>query len=202
MQKIGMDELKDKLRKTFRDEHKIQWSDELLDGILFEAQREYALNSGDLSAEYKVLSGNSPVYELPEDFYQVIRVIGADGKDIPIVSYRKLAEDYGDFRNIKGDKAKYFCFNFDGFGKFRIFPVLPAGIFAGTIIYNCMPEYGTWIGKNGSALEQYALFLMYQFTGKAQAINAYNEFINIINREQRKKLSIGSKNITRTGVFY
>jgi hypothetical protein len=201
MQKT-MTDLKNKLRRTFRDEYKIQWSDKLLDDILFEAQREYALFAETLTGEYKVISTASAVQTLPEDFFKVKRVISPDGKDIPIVSYRQLVDEYGDFRKIKGNQVKYFCFNFDGFGKMRIFPQVPADIFVGTIFYTRCPQYGEWDGKNADAIEKYALFQMCQFTGKKQAQNYYNDFIDIINSHDKNNLAFGNKNIERTGVFY
>jgi hypothetical protein len=201
MQKT-MTDLKNKLRRTFRDEYKIQWSDKLLDDILFEAQREYALFSENLVGEYRIVSTASPVINLPEDFFQIKRVVSADGRNIDIVSYRYLAEKYGDFRKAKGDRVKYACCNFDGFGKMRIFPQVPENIFVGTVIYNRCPQFGEWDGKNADAIEKYALFQMCQFTGKKQALNYYNEFIDIINRQKRNNLAFGNKNIERTGAFY
>jgi hypothetical protein len=197
-----MNELKNRLRKTFRDEHKIQWSDALLDEILYEAQREYALYSGGLVGRYDIVASGSPVISLPEDFFQVIQVISPDGKDIPAVSYRKLAEDHGDFRKDTGRRAEAFCFNFDNFGQCRIYPILPEGTFAGTIIYKRIPGTGEWSVKNSAAIEQYALFQMYQFTGKAMAQNCFTAFMNEIYREQKKKLEAGSKNIARSRIYY
>lgn len=199
---LSMNELKKRLRKTFRDEHKIQWSDALLDEILYEAQREYALYSGELTGRHEVLTVNSAIQSLPEDFFQVIQVIGKDGKNIPIVSYRHLAEKYGDFRKDRGDAPKAFCFNFDSFGKFRIYPELPEGTFAGTIVYRRVPRDGEWCAKNSAAIEQYAMFQMYQFTGKKQAQNCFSAFMNEVYREQRTRLESGSKKIVRTGVYY
>ena len=201
MRIIGMDEMKSRLRKLFRDEHKIQWSDALLDDILLEAQREYALYSGKLTGEYDVFTVDSPVQTLPEDFVEVISVQDADGKDIPVVSYRKLAEDHGDFREHRGDKAKSFCFNFDSFGKFRVYPVLPPGTFAGKITYKRLPRENEW-GGNSNAIEQHAMFQMYQFTGKSMAQNCFYAFLDLINQEQPRQVAIGNKNIVRTGNYF
>lgn len=197
-----MTDLKNKLRKTFRDEHKIQWSDALLDEILFEAQREYALYSGGLAARYDVEAASSAVMDLPDDFFEVTGVISPDGYDVPVVSYRKLAEKYGDFRKDKGDKPKAFCFNFDSFGKFRIYPQLPEGTFAGTIYYKRLPKENEWTSQNPGAIEQYALFMMYQFTGKKLAQNCFKAFLDEIYREKKSNLDSGSKNINRTGVYF
>lgn len=202
MQRISMTELKERLRKAFRDEHKIQWSDALLEEILFEAQREYALYSGGSTGKFDVFSGDSPVLSMPEDFFQATQIISPEGKALPIVSYRELAEEYGDFRKDKGSFAKAFCFNFDTFGKFRIYPQLPPDTFAGTVIYKRLPVVWDPDMKNSTAVEHYAMFLMYQFTGKALAQNAFAAFMDAIYKEQKQKLSSGSKQIARKGVFF
>jgi hypothetical protein len=202
MQKISMADLKNRLRKNFRDDYKIQWSEALLDEILYEAQREYALYSGGLVGRHDAVSSGSPVLSLPEDFFQIISATDPEGNNIPVVSYRKLAENYGDFRKDKGNKVKAFCFNFDSFGKFRIYPQLPEGTFAGTIYYKRLPREGEWAAVNAAAVEQYALFLMYQFTGKSMAQNCFAAFMDAIYKEQKQQLDAGSKNIVRTGVYF
>jgi hypothetical protein len=199
---LSMAELKNRLRKNFRDEHKIQWSDALLDEILYEAQREYALYSGGLVGRYDVVSSGSPVLSLPEDFFQAIKITSPDGKDIPIISYRRLAEKYGDFRKDKGSEAKFCCFNFDSFGKFRMYPVLPEGTVAGTLFYKRLPHSGEWTAVNTNAIEHYAMFMMYQFTGKAMAQNSFAAFMDAIYKEQKQSLAFGGKQIVRKGVYY
>jgi hypothetical protein len=202
MQNISLTELKKRLRYNFRDNYNIQWSDELLDDIIYEAQREYAIFSEGLVARHNVTATDSVVQSMPDDFFKVIRIIGADGREIPVVSYRKLAEDYGDFRQKKGDKAEYICFNFDGFGKFRIFPHLPENTFVGTVYYKRLPQKEDLQIQDYAAIEQHALFQMYQFTGKKQALLCYNEFLRIVNCQQKNKLNTGKKIIARSGVYY
>lgn len=202
MQSETAQNLKYRLRKTFGDDYGIQWSDAILNDILVEAQREYALYSGALTGQVEISAGQSPVQSLPDDFVKIIRIISNDGDEIPVVSYRKLIEDYGDFRKRKGNKAESICLNFDGFGKFRIFPVLPAGTAVGKIIYSRLPNDKLLEVKNISALEQYALFQMFQFTGKAQAQNCYISFIKQIERENKLRVGTGSKYISRKGVYF
>lgn len=192
--------MKKRLRKTFRDDYGIQWSDALLDEILYEAQREYTLYSGGLVGRFDIVSTDSPVLSLPEDFFQAIEVLSVDGKDLPIISYRKLAEEHGDFREDKGELVKYCCFNFDSFGKFRIYPQVPAGTKVGTLYYKRFPVDGEWVCNNSVAIEQYALFMMYQFTGKKMAQNCYTAFLDAIYSEE--KLGFGSKKVVRKGVYY
>lgn len=197
-----MDELKKRLRKNFRDDQKLQWSDALLDEIIFEAQREYAIYSGGVTGKLDIITENTAVMILPEDFFQVIGAIAPDGWDIPIVSYRKLAERYGDFRNHKGNCVKALCFNFDGFGKMRIYPQVPEGCFAGTLYYKRLPVQGEELPFNAAAVEYYALFLMCQFAGKAQAQSYYSAFMESVYQEQKQKVAFGNKNAVRTGRFF
>jgi hypothetical protein len=202
MQKIRKEELKERLRNTFHDQYAIQWSDSLLDEILIEAQREYALYSGELLGRYEVSVSASLVQTLPEDFFQVIAVISPEGRNIPVVSYRYLAEKYGDFRNIRGKEVKYLCFNFDSFGKFRTFPLVPEGTFIGSIIYKRLPHNEEWINGNWDAIEDHALYQMCQFTGKAMAKNYFTAFMDKIYRTRQKNLEAGNKKIVRTGVYF
>jgi hypothetical protein len=194
--------LKARLRKNFGDDFGIQWSDTLLDRILFEAQREYAIYTGCLVGRYNFSVGPAPVQSLPDDFFRIIRAIDVDGCEIPIVSYRKLADDYGDFRNKTGSKIKALCFNFDGFGKFRIFPQLTSDSIGGTLIYSRLPDKSLLEVKNLFAVEQYCLFQMYQFVGKSQAKNCYLSFIDQVNKDRSDNLASGNKHIARTGVYF
>jgi hypothetical protein len=198
---IDLSDLKRKLRNRFRDEYGIQWSDDVLDGILREAQREYALYSGRVTGKFEVLTDERTVYTLPDDFFQVISVTGKDGKVIPVISYRKLIEKYGDFRKIKGERPEYICFNFDGFGKFRIFPQLPAGTYVGNVLYKRIPENDFAGLVNKEAIEQHAMFQMYQFTGKKLAQNCFKSFLDMVYREHNQGVT-GGKNMLRTGVFF
>lgn len=198
---VDLSDLKSKLRSRFRDEYGIQWSDDVLDSILREAQREYALYSGRVVGRFEVITDERSVYTLPDDFFQVISVTGNDGENIPVVSYRRLVEKYGDFRKIKGSKPEVFCFNFDGFGKFRIFPELPDGILAGTVLYKKIPDNDYSKLVNKEAIEQHAMFQMYQFTGKKLAQNYFQSFLNMVYREQHQGVT-GGKSTLRTGVYF
>jgi hypothetical protein len=202
MQSKTAQELKFRLRKKFGDKYSIQWSDTILDNILIESQREYAILSGSLTGRMELTAGISPVTTLPDDFIKVIRILDADGGDVPVVSYRKLNEDFEDFRKRTGNKAEAVCFNFDGYGKCRIFPVLPENTHVGTLIYSRLPDNKTLEVKNLSAVEQYALFMMFQFTGKKQAQNCYAAFIELTEQEKRHRLFTGDKYIARTGVYF
>lgn len=194
--------LKKRLRNAFRDDFATQWSDALLNRIIIEAQREYALYSGRLLGKVKLTANGSAVLKLPEDFIQVVNIFDASGEILPVVSYRYLVEKYGDFREITGNKARYGCFNFEDFGTFRIFPILPSGTDIGTLIYKRLPSDTVFEVKDINAVEQYALYQMYQFTGKRQASVCYVDFISQIDRYDQTSLSSGNNTIQRTGNFF
>ena len=194
--------LKSRLRKNFGDDYGTQWSDALLEKIIIEAQREYAVYTGCLVGKFSVISALSPVQNLPEDFFRIIRILDNTGQEIPVISFRKLADMYEDFRSIRGSQAKSVCFNFDGFGKFRLFPVLPENTFVGTAIYSRLPHDNLLEVKNIYAVEQHALFQMYQFTGKKQAQICYSAFIDQVNRDISENHASGNKHISRTGVYF
>jgi hypothetical protein len=196
-------ELKKRLRKNFRDDQSIQWSDELLDDILLEAVREYTLYSGKATKKILLLTSNSNgVCALPEDFYQIIAVYDENGSNIPIVSYRNLVEKYGDFRQKKGDKPECLCFNFESFGKARVYPALNKNTAVGTILYRVIPDGSQDIDINETALEHHAMFQMYQFTGNTLAQNRFKLFLDAVYQEQRQSVSSGTKSVLRSGVYF
>jgi hypothetical protein len=202
MQSITVKLLKEKLRKTFRDDFGIQWNDALLDEIIFEAQREYALHSGCLQGECDCVVNINGLFLLPEDFFQAIRIMDTSGRVIPIESYRVLVDKHGDFRAIRGDKARAVCFDFDSLKFMRVFPVLPDGAEIGKLFYKRLPHPGKFEVKNTSAVEQHALYQMFLFAGKQQAQVAYQSFLEMVYRDQTKKISSNNNSIARTGSFY
>ena len=202
MQSVTVKMLKEKLRKNFRDDFSIQWSDALLDEIIFEAQREYALHSGCLQGECDCVVNINGLFLLPEDFFQAIRIMDTSGRVIPIESYRVLVDKYGDFRTIHGDKARAVCFDFDSLKFMRVFPILPNGAKIGKLFYKRLPHPGEFEVKNISAVEQHALYQMFLFTGKQQAHVAYHSFLEMVYRDQNKKISSNNNSIARTGSFY
>ena len=198
----SIEDLKSRLCRVFRDDHRIQWSDALLDEIIFEAQREYALYSGCLQGTFDIVSSGGPVMACPEDFIKVVRVTGSDGKELPIVSYRELAARYGDFRKITGSKAKYIVFDFDGHKRFRIFPTLPQGAFAGTVHYERLPQNNVLEVKNIEAVEAYALYMMFLMTGKDLAAVWYKKFMELVLNDTSSFHKVGITDRLRSGRYY
>lgn len=195
-------DLKKRLRAAFNDDFGTQWSDDVLSVILTESQREYALLSGCLVGETPLISSAGAVQRMPKDFISVIRIEDVSGREIPLVSYRKLADRYGDFRKQQGNDIRAVVMNFDGFGKYRVFPALSGEKSSGRIFYSRLPNNAVMEVRNTRAVEYYALFLMYQFAGKPQAQVSYSAFMNEVNRERREALGISGKHIPRTGVYY
>jgi hypothetical protein len=194
--------LKQKLRTNLRDYYAVQWSDELLDWIIFEAQREYALYSGSLRGEYICQVGDDSLCKLPEDFFQVIRIIDMQGRVIPVESYRVLADKHGKFIDRKGDTLQSVCLDFDSLKSLRTYPVLPAGSTVGKLYYKRLPKKGVFEVNNLEAIEQHALYQMYQFIGKNQSQVAFGNFLSLVHKEQQLEIASGNSNMRRTGVYY
>lgn len=199
---IFLTDMRKDLRLMFQDKYAVQWSDDLLDEIIYEAMREYAFYSRRLVDFCDVTSGPAAVIRCPEDFIAVEKVVGMDGREIPVVSYRRLATVYGDFRKITGDTVKCVCFDFDGHGVMRLFPQVPENILIGKLYYSRLPMTFDWSIKNMEAVKAYALYMMFSFTGKAQAQNYYEKFIDSVNREKTNTLLIGNHRTFHSGRFF
>ena len=60
MNALSYRDLRERIRRVLRDAHGLLWDDAGLDGVIDEAQREYALSSGTLSREVRVSSAEPP----------------------------------------------------------------------------------------------------------------------------------------------
>lgn len=199
---ITLTDMRKNLRLMFQDKYAVQWSDDLLDEIIYEAMREYAFYSRRLIASCDITSGQSAIIRCPDDFIAAEKVIGVDGREIPIVSYRRLATVYGDFRKITGDTVKCVCFDFDGHGFMRVFPQITPEKLIGKMYYSRLPLSFDWSVKNMEAVKTYALFMMFSFAGKAQAQNHYERFIELVNSEKVNTVLRGNERSIRTGRFF
>lgn len=195
-------DLKKRLRRTARDVYQIQWNDALLDEIINEAQREYALYSGCLTGRTELVSDGRESADLPADFIRVLKVFNPEKKEIPIKSFRQLAREYGDFRKISGVVARCAVFDFDGHKKYRIFPVLPAGMKIGTMYYERLPQTNILEVKNIEAVEAYALYMMFLMTGKDLANVWYDKFMKLVRKDNSAFYIPGIQHGYRTGRFY
>ena len=188
------------LRKVMRDESGFQWSDAVLNGIINQAQREYSLYSGKLCGDCEVPF--SDVHAVPDDFIEPLKFIDSNGRDIPFVSWRYLNEMYPDFRKVTGNTLEFVCFDFDGYGKFRLFPHIKCDGYAGNLFYRRFAHEDVLENCNIQAVKSHCLYQMCFFAGKTLAENYWNEFINLVNKESRSDTVLKNIQRSRHGSFY
>lgn len=155
-----------KLRKSLRDELVTRWTDDALDKLIDEAQREYCASSHSLSGKVRicnvVISDDDAlpilhgVVELPEDFIRPVKVVDKRGFNIPIASWRSLGSH--DFRSRVG-KVREAIFDFDGWGRMRLVPMPEDEGEVATLFYERFPKEGVLEVENEDAIVEYALYI-------------------------------------------
>ena len=190
------------LRVNVRDTYGIQWSDTALDIIINDAQREYSFYAQNLVGEYEIKSSGTGVMQLPEDFISPIKCIDVKGHEIDIVSYRELIKHYGDFRKAQGDIVKYCCFDFDGCGYMRICPIVPQDIVIGKILYTRYAKSNIIETLNTEAIKEHALFQMKFASQQGDYSKHYNNFIRLVDEENRSNNTLNMKKKSVRGVYY
>ena len=195
-------EIRSRLRNSTRDSFDLQWTDAALDEVIDEAQRECAIFTGALIGRIEVTANERGIYDAPDDFIEPVRFVAADGDDVPVVSWRALAHDYGDFRHRTGDRPAAVCFDFEGFGMFRSSPKLPAGKKLGTLYYRRLAERGAVEMRDTDAIEAHALFQLFSAEKKEQSGSHYDHFMTIVNREARSSQTTCDRRPVRGGAFY
>lgn len=194
--------IRQRLRLAIRDGAALQWSDDALDEIINEAQREYSVLSGSLVSATTLVSDGSGVCSLPRDFIAPVKLIGPDGYEKPFFSWRALHDRYPDFRKIIGRDLLGAVVDFESHGKIRLFPVLPAGVPAGRLFYQRMAEKDKLEVTNTAAIEQYALYQLFLLSEKNGAFRYYAEFQELLNRECMCERSVRSNSQARKSRFY
>lgn len=203
MQRVyNIEEMRSRLRKVFRDDNAIQWSDSLLDEIIHEAQREYIFYSRNLIGMVDIVSGKTPVIKCPDDFLSVVRITDDLSRNVEVVSFRRLAMLYGDFRKVTGNVVKAVCFDFDSDGFMRIFPQVPQSIYVGRMYYRRLPDEKKFEHLNFQAVEAYSLYLMFMLTGKQQASVWHSKFMKLVNEENSSATSQAYGRIYTSGRFF
>lgn len=195
-------QLRAELREAIRDSYDLLWTDAELDSIINEAQREYSLYSGALIGKVNVVSMTGDVFDAPYDFIEPLRFVDGDGYEIPFVSWRRLNEEYSDFRKVTGKQVLCACFDYDGYGKYRLFPSLPAGMNVGYLHYSRLAGADILEAKNMDAVKQHCLYQMFLLSGKEAMSNYWNNFIKSVNGEVRSTRTMRNRGDLREGRFY
>ena len=190
------------VREAIRDTYGLMWDDTALDGIINEAQREYSLLSGSLVGSFEVTATVSGVCECPGDYIEPVKMIGVDGHEKALYSWRYLDELFPDFREIPGSELRGIITDFDGFGKIRVFPKLPAGTPAGKLYYKRLAAADRIETQDVEAIELHCLYQVFLLTGKGSAGIYYKKFIDLVNRESSGRRGLGAKSGIRRGRFF
>ena len=199
---LSFSRIRREVRKAIRDTHGLLWDDTALDEIINEAQREYSILSGSLIGSFDITATESGVFACPDDFLEPVKVIGIDGQEKSLFSWRYLDELYPDFRNVPGTELKGLVTDFDGFRKFRVFPKLPAGTQAGKLYYKRLAKANKIETQNEDAIEQHCLFQVFLYDGKSAAGDYYRKFIDLVNEESTGLRGLKAKSRIRRGRFF
>ena len=194
--------IRKRLRLAIRDGAALQWSDDALDEIINEAQREYSVLSGSLVSATALVSDGSGACALPRDFIAPVKLIGPDGYEKPFFSWRALHDRYPDFRKITGDHLLGAVVDFESHGRIRLFPVLPPGIPAGQLFYQRFAAKDKLEVTNTDAVEQHALYQLFMLSEKNAAFRYYAEFQKLLDRECSRERSVRSSSRIRKTRFY
>ena len=195
-------ELREKIRRKIRDTYGLLWDEPALDRIINEAQREYSILSGSFIGESEVKAPERGVNSYPGDFIEPVRFIGADGEEKGLYSWRYLDDLYPDFRAVTGTEARGLVTDFDGYGKYRIFPKLPSGTYAGKIYYKRLAKGDEIETLNLGALEQHCYYQVFLLTGKGQAVEYYRRFLSLVNEEGANYRGLRNRSPLRFGRYF
>jgi hypothetical protein len=195
-------EIREKIRRSIRDANGLVWDDDGLDRIIDEAQREYAILSGSLVGSFVLESREGGVSDAPSDFIEPVKFIGSDNFEKPLYSWRYLHKRYPDFRAVTGTEVRGIVTDFDGYGKVRLFPVIPGGIEVGTLYYKRLPAPGVIETTNIDAIEAHCLFQAFLLSDHRSAESYYSRFMEGVNRESHVQRGLNVKSRIRRGRFF
>jgi|GEM_PF-3894367 len=117
-----------RIRSASADADGIRWPDSELDTYIQEAQDEAARIAGLLIDRYALTTtdGNG-VYELPSDAWRLLRVLDADGNEVPQYPFAEIQKHLGaDWLRQTGDMVRFVVTDFDDWNFFRLVPIPPA----------------------------------------------------------------------------
>ena len=199
---LSFSKLRDKIRSAIRDTYGLLWDDPALDKIINEAQREYALLAGSLIGKADTVATKDGICACPADFIEPVKFIGADNRERPLFSWRYLDDLYPDFRSITGTELQGIVTDFDGFGKYRLFPKLPQGTQCGQFYYKRLAAANVIETANDDAIEQHCLFQVFLLTGKSATADYYGNFIASVNEESSHLRGLKAHSRIRRGRFF
>ena len=194
--------IRELVRKSIRDLLGLVWDDTALDYAINEAQREYAILSGSLVGSVTVPALENGVFSLPDDFLVPIKFIDTKGYEVPFYSWRNIHAKYPDFRKVTGTELQAIITDFDGYGKLRLFPVLPESENVGTLYYQRLPQKDKLETKNVRAIELHSLFQAFMIDANPSASVYYNQFAQAVNEENAVQRGMKTKSRLRRGRFF
>lgn len=194
--------IRESIRRAIRDSNGLLWDDIGLDRIINEAQREYAIASGSLVGSYDIESSKRGISSAPNDFIEPIKFIGSDGFEKPLYSWRYLHSRSPDFRAVTGNEVEGIITDFDGYGKVRLFPIIPPGETVGKLYYKRLPRADVIETINLDAIEKHSLFQVFLLSSHRSAEVYYNRFIESVNSENSVQRGLKTSSPVRRGRFF
>ena len=193
--------IREMIRGEIRDGHGLLWDDAALDDIINEAQKEYALAAGSLTGSVTITAAGD-VFSAPEDYFEPVKFIGSDQREKPFFSWKYLHARYPDFRKVSGTEPCGLITDFDGFGKFRIFPRLPEGTPAGTLFYRRLPRRDRIETSNVEAVKAHCLFQVFLLSDDGAASVYLDRFNAAVNAESHQTRGLAARSPIRHGRFF
>ncbi len=190
-------EIRADVRTAFRENLGTLWTDDWLDFLVDEAQREWGLLTGEFTGEASVTSGDGGVFALPSDYYAPVALV-VDGWALAPLSWRYAQKMLGrDFRTAKG-VASGVIYDFDSWGTARVFPCEP-GV-SGKLEYRRFPARGVLETRASSALEAHVLYQMNLMSGKDAWAGYWTAFQKAVWEFRRGVRTVNGR--TGLGVYY
>lgn len=190
-------EIRSRVRTAFRENLGTLWTDDWLDFLVDEAQREWGLLTGEFTGESSVTTGEDGTFDLPKDYYAPVSFT-VDRRTLPMLSWRYVQERMGrDFRTAKGAVSGV-VFDFDKWGTARVFPGVPD--VEGTLVYRRFPADGVLETRAVNALEAHVLSQMNLMSGKDAWQGYWSAFMKAVWEFGRGVRNTAGR--TGLGVYY
>jgi len=181
--------IRERVRTSFRDVDATMFSDDWLDCFIDDAQRVWAMLTESIVGKEEITQNVSGVLSLPGDCIRPIRLVGADGFELPAVPWKRLHGSYDDFRDITGNFAQAVVYDYDTFGKFRVFPKVPNGTELGVLEYVRRPQEGVLEVGNTDAVCYYVLWIATTFASRGSSPLWRDKFLKEVQEYNASKVS-------------